>query len=470
MTRNNIHVFLIFLASICFFSCSNKQKSILEKIPADVSAVAIMNIDSISLKAGCHFDENGAIVLPQTLAQLQEYEDIAARSITDIILTNADYINTVSLVCYVREANNKPVILFEILDTKALEESLTSNAKETGTLDGYITYTYPGCIAMTKDGMGYISTEATVILDVEKQLEEGNITENSHIKDFLLKPHDVNIVFRNPAYENEALEYTLGIIECKTGGMFFQCSFMDKEGNIFSFRPYIHDVDRKLLSFIPSKTQLLVAFGEVVAWPEITEYIEEKSGNLIPQDYKTYFNVFSNFLTLIDGTTLLALAPIDGVKAVEDLSLNSWQALLMTHMSNMDTEKILQIGQSLFNSLGIRTLESDSTTYQLDFKGLGLTFGDIYGNLYASNYNILDGGNQEMMPEYEGKKFVLSISIPQDSETAESLKIPWGINFNLAIHHNNIQMVLRLPGATKPVLQEIIDFFNQSLINDRNVL
>lgn len=457
MTRNIFYIFILSLLALVSFGCSKRSDKLMEQIPADATTVAIVNLDSISIKAGCEFDSAGAIVLSPALRLLEEYEDEATRSLISVILANADYINTIDLVSFVRSADKRPIVLFEVFDKEKLDRSLADRARSISEKEGYNIFTYPGCSIMTKGKFGWISSDADAVIDAVESLESGNVTGNKYVREFLDRPHDINMIVRNTKCEGSPFEYALFIGECKSGGIFAQCSFMDSEGEIFSFRPYINDVDMNLLSFIPPKTQLLIAFGEVVSWPEILEYIDSGSSGPMLQDYLAYFNLFSDFLTLIDGTTLLAVAPVDGTPVIGEISLDSWQALLLTRMSDMDPEKILSSGEKFFDSLDIKIVKTDTGTYKINFMGLDMIFGAVNGNLYVANYNILDGGNEEIMPEYEGKKFVFNISIPKGSETADLLDLPWGINFNISLHHNNIQMVLRLPGAEKPVLQEVID-------------
>lgn len=451
------------LLAFVLWACSgNDTASLLEKIPANAKCVTIVNLKNIVIQSGCKIEQDGQITLTPQLESFLEKGDVATNTLFQIISKTASFINTEKMAWFVPNNYNGAVLIFDINNKDQLNQYLSSSSVVSTSQAGYSIYAFPECVVLTKGNSGWIARDANTVIEIQNSIGKKHFAAFSPVREFLENdPHDIETVINNSENTASELQYILGLANFKSSGIFAEFSFMDAEGKIYRFSNNIHEVERDLLKYVPSQTQILFAFGKIDDWDKIFNAIENENLENIANKYALYYHIAKDYLRKINGTTLLALAPFAGSQSLLNLSPETWQILFMSHLSQEDTDEILSTARMFVGyQFGMTEEDDNNNNYKLKLGNYEITFGEIEDYIFASNYDILEGGNTNMAPAYESKRAVAQLTIPYGSETMKALELPWGVDFNISLNGTNVMFVLRLPGANGPVLANLIQYLS----------
>lgn len=461
LLRAAFYSFLTVACTVIMWGCGKSETSrALHHVPSDAKSVTIVNVKNLALQSGCNINAQGQIELTPEAVEMLDRSDMATQTVAGILCSNAPYINIEEVVWYVPENSSKPIVVFEIKDAGKFESSLARLSIASINVDKFTVYSFPECVVAVKGNFGWIGRTAAEIIVNENNIGENHFASFKPVKEFFENDsHDIEFVFNNADNTHAELEYILAFGTFRNSGMFFEFHFIDAEGNNFRF-DNVHDVDRNLLQFIPTQTQILLALGRVDDWTEIFKTLETNLPMHSFGDYNMYYQLAKDYISSINGTTLLAGAPVAGAQAMKNFSLETWQVLFMTHFPQDNTNAIIDLAKGFLSSQKIPCHEVSPGVYQSRLYNDDVMFGCVDGYTFLSNYDILVAGNTDMATAYEGKKGVIELMIPFGSETMKAYNLPWGVDFTISLSTTNVMVTLRLPGSNGPLLKELIKYLS----------
>lgn len=465
-----VTVIIAFAVILFNAGCSKDERSsLLEHAPLDAQNVMLLNIKNIVLQSGGDISPDGRLLPTDDFVSLLVSHDEASQALIDVLCTTAPFIDCENLMRYQPAGNEaNAVIVFEITDATKLKDALSKIADGKESVHGYDIFTMNQCAVAIKKEKGWISRDIQEAMEIENSIDNNSYASYEPLREFFdYDSHDVEIVFNNIDNNRTPIQYTTLIGSVKNNGIYVDMQFMDKEGNYFSFKDYIHAVDRDLVSYMPSQTQALFAIGDVDDWSKIFVGIE----NLLPPDivspYMLYFALAKEYISQIDGTTLVAFAPIAGRQSLKMQYLNTWEVLVMSHFKPEKTDEIISMAINFLQLQGFKVDEMSKGIYRTQFNGNELMFGTVNGYIFASNYNIFtQGGNTTIGQYYEGKRAMAELLIPYGSETMKAYDLPWGLDVNVYLTSASLSWVLRLPGSNGPVLKDIVEYVSTKNAED----
>lgn len=457
IVKNVLALIAFGAALVGFSSCSGEDnRNLIEHVPSDALIVAKFNLRNLALQSGCDVKADGSIELSKDVETLFEHSDVASQTLVNILAINAPYIDSEAMMWFKPGTKDGGIVLFDIKDREGLAKSLADFSVAHTTLSGFSVYAYPECSVLTKGEIGWIARQADAVIEIEKKSDR-HFAAFEPVKDFFEnESHDIEIAINYNNNVRSDLQYITGFADFKTGGAYAELMFMDAEGNIYQFDDAISTVDRRLLKYIPTKTEALIALGKVNDWDKIFEVVENNAPENLLNEYGPYFAVAKNYLSMIDGTTLFAVAPVAGAQALKQFSLSTWQALMMVHLPAEEIESTISMLKQLLELQGIESRPTSDTNWQFIYEGEKVNFGTVDGYLYVANYDVLNAGNSEFANSYESKQAAFELMIPYGSETMKALNLPWGLDFNIFLSKKHLKTIVRLPGGNGPVLKEII--------------
>ena len=444
------------LISAFFTACSEKDELLLDHVPDDIFGVAIVNIDSLSLKAGCQVAPDGSLILTPDLKKLCGKADKSFSKAVDIVCAVAPYINTVDLAIVCEEPKSKPFLMFEIFDYDKLTAAIEKMGGKQSQDDDFDVFDLTDCQLVASGRLGWIVGNVQQVKDLEQRAAKGAIADLSPLKDYLDQNHDFCAAF-NPKLEDPKEDYSpMFLADIKNGGLFAELSFMDGKGDTFNFQKNIGDMDRSVLEYIPQGTQILLGIGEMKDSESLLEALRPVAKEFFSEKVMSAFGVATGLSSMINGSTIIALAPDATSKDLADISPDTWEMLFLSKMSEQNMQKTVDMAKIFLDENGYDVTDLDSTEYTFKYDGRPVNFGIDNGYIYAANYDLDEHERSPVAPENETKLAMFRVLIPKNSETAKAFGLPWGVSFHSTISRHYIMFVLRLPGANGPVLKEVI--------------
>lgn len=456
--KSSLGVAAVCMAMICLASCSSKQseRELFECIPADARMVALVNFRNLALQSGCDVQADGNIQLSEDVEALFEGSDVATQSLVNILSLVSPCIDDEKIIWFA-SSDGSPIVLFRITDEASAQKKLSDYATASTSAEGYNVYAFPECVVLTDGTIGKIARTAQIVLNLDDNWNGDFFTEHAPVsKIFKSESHDLELILNNAENTRSELQYVTGFADFKTGGAYAEFQFMDEDGKVYEFSNDISTVDRRLLKYIPVKTEALVAVGKVKDWDKVFSVLENNSPKEFASQYGPYVQMAKSYLNMVDGTILFAVAPIAGEQALRHFSLETWQMLFMAHLPEEEIKSTLDMLHSLMELQGVESRQTSDTNWEISYQGQPVNYGTVDGYIYFANYDVMNAGNIEFANSYEAKQAAFELLIPYNSETMKALHFPWGVDLNIFLSKKNVRVTLRLPGGTGPVLKELI--------------
>lgn len=458
---------VVILLAYLQYSCStNERSSLLEHVPDSTNALYVFNIKNIILQSGGDMLSSGELRPNPSLMSFFD-EDPVNSALFNFLCETAPFIDVENVFRYESNQDSGEIIMVSVKDTQPYLNYLKQISGNPVKDRGFNLFNFNEFYVVEKNNISWITRDYNYIINIEKKLGKNTFASFSPIREFIeTEPHDIEMILKN---DNSDYRFITGIMTFKKTGIYSQFSLMNEEGELFTLSDKIHEVQRELLKFIPSQTQVLFAIGTVENW----QYIFDTFGSIFNKSYfypyVFYYQIAKDYISKIDGTTMLALAPVAGRQALKNVSLDTWQILFLTHFPQDVTNEIIEMALNFFEMQGNRCTELSKGIYNVNLNHSQLMFGTQNGYIFISNYDIFDGGNTDLATAYEAKRVVAEVLIPYGSETMKAFDLPWGVDFNISLNATTAQIVLKLPGSNGVVLKDLVNFFSKSSISDFEV-
>lgn len=424
--------------------------NLLDNVPHNAKVIAAVNLDMILKNAGCKFS-NGTITLSNDLAVLRDRYCQDRADAVNMVLLTASTLDLKRVIIY-RLDNLDPVVTFKIKNKEIFTALATGAAGTMESVGQYNTFKLDGCVIMTSDDTGWISTTVS------------NIEQSMAGKSGKRHPSFDNVVsFINNSDKAIAMAVNLhtamdaaprnGVVQgfentWVTGeatlsdnilGLEFQT--IDNDGQTLDISPYIGQVDTDFLRYTPGNTQLLVSFGKIAGIDGLYSMIRTA---ISPELRETADRVVP-YISEIDGTTSLAVNPVATGDNLNEFTFDTWDVTFMTHLPQRSIDAICTLAQHF-------TTPGSSEEQSLMIGTKEVFYGEYDGYFAASTRPISANYNNSFVNAAQGSRALFVIDIPYNSETMKAFDLPYGLYLSIKLEDTALKGKMKFNGNNSPFL------------------
>ncbi|MCM1137710.1 MAG: hypothetical protein NC221_03250 [Duncaniella sp.] len=449
-------IIVVLVMGMLMSSCSKKGE-LLDTIPANINAVALMDVKEILKDAGCTFSEEG-MLLPQSLKGTKA-EDGGLQTLGKLCGTNAcDMSNVAVVVCGKQDI----VCTFLINDNdkfKELTSSLGWKDGENGYEEGRISGTpviSDGHQAWIMIGGNPYELLKSLLDDAEKE----PITKLPGIKAALESDNLLNFALSSMSFgstdnnvaqqENVWNVLSANIVDNKIVASAQSIKGDGEQVKVKGMQP----INPAVLSYVPGNFNFALAGG-------LTTEFDWKSvmGALSPLFASNFqmqgaMAMLTPFLQSLDGTVLLAAGPAND-EAYEDMTPFNWQFMLMAHMPQARINQVMTMIKSMMFQNGISPISEKDGVMVIPQYGMQFYIGNVDGYLAIANIPFDNTRQNSLAPIMVNKEAALCVELPSLNNL-----IPYGPEYGIKLtadmQGSEGKAELLLPGATHPILETIL--------------
>lgn len=443
---------VITLFTTLLSSCSqNNRGDLLDNVPHNAKVIAAVNLDMILKNAGCKFN-NGTITLSNDLAVLRDRYCQDRADAVNMVLLTASTLDLKRIIFY-RLDNLDPVITFKIKNKEIFTALATGAAGSMESVGQYNAFKLDGCVIMTSDDIGWISS---TVSNIEQSMagKSGKRHQSfDNVVSFINNSDKAIAMAVNLHTAIDAAPHN-GVVQgfentWVTGeatladnilGLEFQT--IDKGGDPLDISSYIGAVDTDFLRYTPGNTQLLAAFGKIEGVDGLYSIIRTA---LSPELRETIDRIVP-YINEIDGTTSLAINPVATGDNLNEFSFDTWDVTFMTHLPQRSIDAI----SSLARNFGTPGTNSDEQSIMIGNKEV--FYGSYDGYLAASTRPISANYNNSFANAAQGSRVLFVIDIPYNSETMKAFDLPYGLYLSIKLEDTSLKGKIKFNGNNSPFL------------------
>lgn len=450
----------VMLLAAVMSSCDKSERSLLDTVPDSAQMIATVDLDKLLKNAGCQV-KDGKYELTAQLTSLLGATD--ANSFTEWLERFSKVVDLNHAVVYMVNQNTT-IGTLSVTDPDALEAALTHyDLRKIEGRDGYEIYESPnGSVAMVKDGQVWFSRDADDVIKSVKKAEKDPIAALVGVKEFLLTNHPVNFAYR---YMGISLNWVCGSVALNDNIMGLTIKGMNNDGKLIEFDPLFDAVNTDFLRYTPGDTQLAAAFSVKanIPWDQALAII--KAHPALSMSQKGAIEMVFSQLKKIDGTVALTAAPAAGAPALANISLSTWDLMLMAHMPQNEVNANVDQLVGTARQFGI-AVDEENGIYHANLSRLDPSLGDVYvGNVdgyFAVSTRPFDSNsNNSLAQVFQGHGGAIALDIPYGSETMKAFGLPYGFSVTMQLERNSIEMRARFNGTNGAFLSSLIEMIQK---------
>lgn len=441
-------------------SCDKSERSLLDTVPDSARVVATADFDKLLKNAGCQVKDGKYELTPQLTSLLGDSDAHTFAEWLNCISKAAD-INHV--VIYMTD-HATPIGTVSITDLDAIETALTDyDFKKAVSCDGYDIYEWPdGAVAMLKDGQAWFAHKADDVIKSVKKADKDPLAALDGVKKFLLTDHPVNVAYR---CSGMPFDWVCGSVALNDNILGMTIKGMDDDGKLFELDRLFDTVNTDFLRYAPGNTQLAVAFSAKTnaPWNQALAILKAHPGLSMSQ--KGMLEMVFSQLKKIDGTIAIAAAPAAGAPALANLSLSTWDLMLMVHMPQDVVNSNVSQLVATARQFGM-TVNEENGVYCANLSQLDPSLGDIYvgnvdGYFAVSTRQFIPNSDNSLVQVFHGCGGAVALDIPYGSETMKAFGLPYGLSVTLQLESESAEIRARFNGTNSSFLSSLIDMIQK---------
>lgn len=441
-------------------SCDKSERSLLDTVPDSARVVATADFDRLLKNAGCQVKDGKYELTPQLTSLLGASDAHTFAKWLNCISKAAD-INHV--VIYMTD-HATPIGTVSITDLDAIETALTDyDFKKADSRDGYDIYEWPdGAVAMLKDGQAWFAHKADDVIKSVKKADKDPLAALDGVKKFLLTDHPVNVTYR---CSGMPFDWVCGSVALNDNILGMTIKGMDDDGKLFELDRLFDTVNTDFLRYAPGNTQLAVAFSAKTdaPWNQALAILKAHPGLSMSQ--KGMLEMVFSQLKKIDGTVAIAAAPAAGAPALANLSLSTWDLMLMVHMPQDVVNSNVSQLVATARQFGM-TVNEENGVYHANLSQLDPSLGDIYvgnvdGYFAVSTRQFIPNSDNSLVQVFNGCGGAVALDIPYGSETMKAFGLPYGLSVTLQLESESAEIRARFNGTNSSFLSSLIDMIQK---------
>ncbi len=462
--RNAIAVVLFCVATalsgLLMTGCgSDGSRNLLETVPSDSRAVAVVNVEKLLKNAGCKVSDR-QIVLTEDLQIVVESMSAVNQSLVQAAAAIAPTVDMTGLVIYITPAN-RPVATFRITSPASFATLAAAAAKSSGKDSDMTVYRFDGYVVAADGDQGWVATAP----DDLKQAIAGDDNRFSRFSNVagLLDEHTKAVAMAvncdgdleqgpvNGSRRQIGNAWLCATLEFNRSIAGLDMFVMGDDGQRFEMSPYIGPIDIDFLRFVPENSEFVASIGKINDIDDIFKAVDPWLSGGLRGDLRSVMP----YLRAIDGTTSVAANPAASAQYLRSLDLDSWDVTAMTHLKQSETNSLLTMARMFCSHAGFTAEDNGDGVTAYRNGNMTCYLGSVDGYLIGSTRQISGNRNNSFTQVFSGKLAAAVVDVPFGGETAKALNLPWGFYCSLCLEDDIAKAKFRLNGVDTPVLEAL---------------
>ena len=448
------------LAMAGLAACSGNSGNILDTIPADASAVIMVNAEKLCAESGITFSSDGPVYADGIREALPESVE---RSVQMASRLDSHGLADMEKVAVVADKNGNSFVTFAINEFESFREAtdITWGDNEEGMHVG-----------TTQDGVSVVASDAQVwITDVSSGAagEVKNLLEKSrsnsigaleNLASLLSADNMINAVVlrypdKAPATKETSLqaEWITGTMNVADGSeIIVEATVVKGDGAPVAVKG-MQPFNQALLAYIPANPMLAAGAGLTsdFDWSFLGK-MAMLTGNF---QLQAAISMAIPYLSAIDGSVMLGVTPLTA-DALDNPDPSNMAVTLMANMPQEKVNELTGMVRNLCFTNGIPTTTDPRTgILTIDSFGLRAYVGNVDGCFAMSTQPFSTGNDNSLAPVFTGKNGAAVLSLPTLRLIDRNCP-DWGLDMKLQVESERSVLKITLPRAPKPVLGAII--------------
>lgn len=449
-------ILVVLMVGMMVTSCSKKGE-LLDTIPANVNAVAVMDVKEILKDAGCTFSEEG-VELPESLkgtraevGGLQTLGKLCASNVCDMSNVAVAICGKQDIVCtFLINDNDK---------FKELTSSLGWKDGENGYEEGRIS----GTPVLSNGNQAWLLIGGNPYELLKSMLDDAKkepITKLSGIKGVLESDNLLNFALSSMSFgktdnnvaqqENVWNVMTANVVDNK---IVATAQSIKGDGEQVKVKG-MQAINPAVLSYVPGNFNFALAGGLTTEfdWKSVMEALSP----IFASNFQMQgaIAMLTPFLQSLDGTVLLAAGPAND-EAYEDMTPFNWQFMLMAHMPQARINQVMNLIKTTMFQNGISPISEKDGVMVIPQYGMQFYVGNVDGYLAIANIPFENTRENSLTPLMLNKEASLCVELPSLNDM-----IPYGPEYGIKLiadmQGSEGKAELSLPGAKYPILETIL--------------
>lgn len=383
--RKIYNILIIVATMLITASCANETGDILESIPADVNAVAKVNIESAMKHLGITYDANGVKFPTQIEPLINEEFSTTKRDELGKGLTMLSQMVDLSQVAIFYSTDGFVYAVANVVDESLLAVKLEEELGQAQETDGFVYFNNPSGseIIALKDSRVWYTDAPNGVRGIKTQLskaEKASVSSDVHLSDFFAESEDALAVV-SPKLLNLDVKDKGGwlrmALTARETGSTIKLSMMNADGTLAKAGERLNKIDNNALKYIPNDALGAVAFAISPSFDWTA--VEASIFPLLSHADRGLFEVMMPYIKSIDGTVLLSASAKDLSSIYKINKPENWSVKFMAHLQDGKADEAINKIVTTIEGDYKMSLPKEGDFYVIPFPDMKICLGKVDG-------------------------------------------------------------------------------------------
>ncbi len=366
-------------------SCANEQGDVLDVVPADSKAVAVINAETVLEHFGVRYGADGVSFPSQWEAAFganvsQKYR----RELGQALVAVSQVVDLTQLAVFYSNDGFLYAVA-NVSDEPLLAVKLEEHMGESKDVDGYMCFERGGSheLIALKDSRVWVTNSPAGVRGIKTQVDKASkssVVSNEHLSNYFATDEDVLAVV-SPRLLNIATKDKESWIRLSATvremGCSVKASLMNGDGTLEKSSQSLTKVSDDALRHVPNKALCAVA---VSLAPDFDwDGVESMAATFLSHGDKGLMEVMMPYLKSIDGTVLFT-ASAAGLRDMRSFNdPKNWSVKFMAHLPHEKIEEAVNKIVTTIETDYRITLPKDGDFYEIPFPEMRIRIGEVDG-------------------------------------------------------------------------------------------
>lgn len=381
--RKIYNILIIVATMLITASCANETEDILEMIPADVNAVAKINIESTMKHLGITYDANGVKFPSQIEPLINEELSSTKRDEMGKGLTMLTQVVDLTQVAIFYSTDGFVYAVANVVDESLLAVKLEEVLGQSQETDGFVWFSNPGGseIIALKNSRVWYTNAPNGVRGIKAQLsksEKGSVAADKHLSDFFATSEDALAVV-SPRLLNLETKDKGGWLRmsatARENGSTIKFSQMNGDGTLAKAGEQLRKIDGEALKHIPNNAlgAVAIALSPNFDWTTV----ESSVLPMMSHADRGLLEMMMPYVKSIDGTVLFTVAAKDLSSTRSLNNPGNWSLKFMAHMpADKVDEAVNKIVTTIEGDYRL-TIPKDGDFYVIPYPDMTIRLGKV---------------------------------------------------------------------------------------------
>lgn len=400
-------------ALVCMmWSCNSKDTALLESVPLESKAVAMVNVKDVLSNMGCSFENDGL-----KISEALKDTPLGSLGKTDLSTLGAvaKGIDVEKLVIFQPEGMRDPVVTFVVTDAAELDNLATKgeNKAQKSEVKGYTVYFSGRKSVLVKEDRGWlVQMEPEKAVDAVDGILEAasgdgkSVGSVTALNDFMATTHAAGIVANMAGSgfgDKDSWALADVILDGNTMGI--NLKWVKTTGEEIK-QDYFQEIDTDFLRYVPGDFNLVFAMG-VKDGEKLAGAMQGVTGMMGFQQ-RAILGALIPYLRQVDGTLSVAMVTPEPNAPAD---MNNLKFIAMVKMPQAKVDEALSDLNAMLGTYGAK-VEKSGSGYKAALQGTTFYLANADGNLAVATVPIESTRNNSLTPRVQNNDMALSVTIP----------------------------------------------------------